>query len=82
MLCVETSNHCKLKGYRTYGNVQNVIYSLHQVKEKMNTLRTIKRRKAEWIGHILRRNCLLKQVNEDKNKRDEKTKKKMLSAPG
>jgi len=27
---------------------------------------TIKRRKANWIGHILRRNCLLKHVNEGK----------------
>jgi hypothetical protein len=24
------------------------------------------RRKANWIGHILRRNCLLKHVNEEK----------------
>jgi hypothetical protein len=33
-----------------------VIYHLH----------TIKRRKANWIGHILRRNSLLKQVIEGK----------------
>jgi hypothetical protein len=25
-------------------------------------MRRIKRRKANWIGHILRRNCLLKHV--------------------
>jgi hypothetical protein len=36
---------------------------LHRVEEK-NILRTIKRRKADWIGHILRRNCLLKDVIE------------------
>jgi hypothetical protein len=35
---------------------------LHRVKEDRNVLRTVKRRKANWIGHILRRNCLLKQV--------------------
>jgi hypothetical protein len=29
-------------------------------------LHTIKRRKANWIGHILRRNCLLKHVIEGK----------------
>jgi hypothetical protein len=29
-------------------------------------LQTIKRRKANWIGHILRRNCLLKHVIEGK----------------
>jgi hypothetical protein len=39
---------------------------LHRVKEERNILHTIKRRKANWIGHILRRNCLLKQVIEGK----------------
>jgi hypothetical protein len=37
---------------------------LHRVKEERNILHTIKRRKANWIGHILRRNCLLKHVIE------------------
>jgi hypothetical protein len=35
---------------------------LHRVKEERNILHTINRRKANWIGHILRRNCLLKHV--------------------
>jgi hypothetical protein len=35
---------------------------LHRVKEERNILHTIKRRKANWIGHILRKNCLLKQL--------------------
>jgi hypothetical protein len=39
---------------------------LHRVKEERNIVKTIKRRKANWIGHILRRNCLLKQVIEGK----------------
>jgi hypothetical protein len=39
---------------------------LHRVKEEMYILLTIKRRKANWIGHILRRNCLLKHVIEGK----------------
>jgi hypothetical protein len=39
---------------------------LHIVKEERNILHTIKRRKANWIGHILRRNCLLKHVIEGK----------------
>jgi hypothetical protein len=34
---------------------------LHRVKEEGNILHTLKRRKANWIGHIVRRNCLLKQ---------------------
>jgi hypothetical protein len=39
---------------------------LHRFKEERNILHTIKRRKANWIGHILRRNCLLKHVIEGK----------------
>jgi hypothetical protein len=39
---------------------------LHRVKEERHILHTIKRRKANWIGHILRRNCLLKHVIEGK----------------
>jgi hypothetical protein len=39
---------------------------LHRVKEDRNILHTIKRRKANWIGHILHRNCLLKHVIEGK----------------
>jgi hypothetical protein len=39
---------------------------LHIVKEERNILHTIKRRKPNWIGHVLRRNCLLKNVIEGK----------------
>jgi hypothetical protein len=39
---------------------------LHRVKEERNIVHTIKRRKANWIRHILRRNCLLKHVLEGK----------------
>jgi hypothetical protein len=37
-----------------------------RVKEKMNILQEISKRKANWVGHILRRNCLLWQVTEGK----------------
>jgi hypothetical protein len=37
---------------------------LQTVKEERNILHTMKRKNANWIGHILRRNCLLKQVFE------------------
>jgi hypothetical protein len=37
---------------------------LHGVKEERNILRTLKRRKANWISRILRRNCVLKHVIE------------------
>jgi hypothetical protein len=35
---------------------------LYKVKEERNILHTIKRSKANWSGHILCRNCLLKHV--------------------
>jgi hypothetical protein len=41
---------------------------LLRVNEKRNILHEIRKRKANWIGHILRRNCLLKQVIEGKIK--------------
>jgi hypothetical protein len=37
---------------------------LDRVKEEMNILHTIISRKASWIGHILRRNCLLNKYIE------------------
>ena len=37
---------------------------------RRNILREIRKRKANWIGLILRRNCLLKQVIEGKIKRE------------
>ena len=41
---------------------------LLRVNEQRNILREIRKRKANWIGHILCRNCLLKQVIEGKIK--------------
>jgi hypothetical protein len=38
--------------------------ALRRVKEKRNILHTKKRRKTNWIGHILRRNWLIKHVVE------------------
>jgi hypothetical protein len=39
---------------------------LKRVKEERNILQTIKRMKANWIGHMWCRNCLLKHVTEGK----------------
>jgi hypothetical protein len=39
---------------------------LLRVKEQRNILHEIRKRKANWIGHILRRNCLLQPVTEVK----------------
>jgi len=41
---------------------------LLRVNEQRNIPHEIRKRKANWIGHILRRNCLLKQVIEGKIK--------------
>jgi len=55
---------------------------LLRVKEQRNILHEISKRKANWIGHILRRNCLLQRVMEGKIKRggdrsDRETRKEM-----
>jgi hypothetical protein len=39
---------------------------LHRVKEERNIVRILKRRKDDWIGHILHRICLLKHLTEGK----------------
>jgi hypothetical protein len=41
---------------------------LLRVNEQRNILHEIRKRKANWIGHILRRNRLLKEVIEGKIK--------------
>ena len=43
---------------------------LLRVKEQRNILHEIRKRKAKWIGHILRRNCLLQRVTEGKIRGD------------
>jgi len=39
---------------------------LHRVKEERNILITTNRKNAEWFGHMLSRNCLLRHVIEGK----------------
>jgi hypothetical protein len=55
---------------------------LQRVKEKRNILHTIQRRKANWIGHILRRYCVLRitlcwRRDRGKGRSGGKTRKKM-----
>jgi hypothetical protein len=50
-------------------NVMHFLLNLLRVKEQRNILHEISKRKANWIGHILRRNCLLWLVIEGKLKR-------------
>ena len=50
-----------------------------KVNEQRNILHEISKRKANWMGHVLRRNCLLQQVIEGKikgDRSDRKTRKK------
>jgi hypothetical protein len=49
---------------------------LLRVSEQRNILHGIRKRKANWIGHILRRNCLLKEVIEGKIKGQIEVRKK------
>jgi hypothetical protein len=42
---------------------------LLRVKEQRNILHEIRKRKANWIGHVLRRNCILQRVSEGKIQR-------------
>jgi hypothetical protein len=41
---------------------------LLRIKEQRNITPDIRKRKANWIGHIFRRNCLLQRVIEGKIK--------------
>ena len=41
---------------------------LLRVNEQRNILHEIRKRKANWIGHILRRKCLVEQIIEGKIK--------------
>ena len=56
---------------------------LFRVKKQRHILHEISKWKAKWIGHILRRNCLLQRVTEGKikgkkgDRSDRKTRKKM-----
>ena len=51
-----------------YIYIYNVINEdvLLRVKEQRNILHEIRKRKANWIGHIMRRNCLVQRVTEGK----------------
>ena len=46
---------------------------LRRVKDGRNIPQTMEKRKANWICHILRRNCLLKHVFEGKIRRKDRS---------
>jgi hypothetical protein len=43
-----------------------VFKKYYRVTEDRNILHTIKRKKANWIGHMMGRNCLTDHVTEGK----------------
>jgi len=49
---------------------------LPRVNEQWNILHEIRKWKVHWIGHILRRNCRLKQVIEGKIKGEREVKRR------
>jgi len=49
----------------SFDHVKNELL-LHGIRKEINNICTIKRRKANCFGHILRRNCLLKHISEGK----------------
>ena len=48
---------------------------LHRVKKGRNILHSIKGRRANWIGHIWRGKCLLKQILKEPKKEIKKLRK-------
>jgi hypothetical protein len=57
----EENSDCKFEIRTDFRSI-----SCNRVSEQRNILHEIRKRKANWIGHIVRRNCLLKQVIEGK----------------
>jgi hypothetical protein len=59
---------------------------LLRIKEQRNILHEIRKRKTNWTGQSLRRNCLLERVIEGKiqggDRSDRKTRKKTYEAIG
>ena len=57
-----------------------IIIIIRRVNEEKNILHIIRKRRTNWIGHILRRNCLRKHVIAGEIEEmicDRKTRKKM-----
>ena len=62
----EVPENGKESSHSAHANGRKEYTYIWWVKEEGNVLHKITRRKANRIGHILRRNCLLKHVIEGK----------------
>ena len=59
----QTVNSVLYNGWTDHERNEDVLL---RVKEQRNILHEILKRKANWIGNILRRNCVLQRVTEGK----------------
>jgi len=60
---LQVLKRCAGEGWRrSAGTIRGKIEVLQRVKEKSNIVHRTKRRKANWIEHVLHRNNLLKHV--------------------
>jgi len=67
--CVEGTKNQLDRGFKNNEVLQRV----------MEETRTIKRRKANWIVHILHRNCLLKQIIKEQTEKGRKDEEEDVS---
>ena len=67
-VCVCVPNGCQNKYWFSHMLFYYPINTESMRIRNTSILHEIRKRKANWIGHILRRNCLLKQVIEGKIK--------------
>jgi len=66
-LWVAVQKHLESFEMWSWRRIEKISWTDHvrneEVQEQRNILHEMSKRKANWIGHILHRNCLLKQVN-------------------
>ena len=63
-------NHYVLFRFQTHPRATSIFFVPYSdiIKAQRNILHEISRRKANWIGHVLPRNCFLQRVIEGKIK--------------
>jgi hypothetical protein len=87
-VCTHLNGYEKLlpRAHSGRGVNLNIHFNLVLCLKLSCVISRLSKRKANWIGHILPRNCLLRQVIEGKIKRwdrsDWKTRKKTQEATG
>jgi len=64
--CLESVEICWAKMEISWTDFMKNEHVLHRVEEERNILYSVNRRKANQIGYILRRDCLLKHFSEGK----------------